>query len=382
MEKKIDYYELLQVSRDASGEEIKRSYRSLAMQFHPDRNQNNPEAEAKFKEISEAYEVLKDEQKRSAYDRYGHSAFAQGGAGGFGGGFDFGDGLGEMFNSIFRDFMGGGAAGGGTSNGNYGGASRNNRGSDLRYDIEISLEEAYTGTSQEIDIKVPATCDECEGTGVEKGSKKETCPDCGGSGKIRMRQMFMIVETVCPKCQGYGEIITNPCKKCKGNGRVNKSKTLKISIPAGVDNGNRIRLAGEGEAGIRGGENGDLYIVTHIKEHSFFLREGANLYAELPIPVSTAILGGEIKIPTIDGAGYSMTIPKGVQNGEQIRIKQLGMSTLRGKDNGDLYISLNIEIPTKLSKRQEELIQEFALESEKNHPIVNKFWDKVKDLFN
>ncbi len=375
MGQKIDYYELLQVSRDASGDEIKRSYRSLAMQYHPDRNQGNPEAEAKFKEVSEAYEILKDEQKRAAYDRFGHDAFSQGGGAGFGGGFDFGDGLGEMFNNIFRDFMGAGSPGGG------GGASRNNRGSDLRYDVEITLEEAFAGVSKEIDIKVPATCDECDGSGVAEGSSKHTCPDCEGTGKIRMRQMFMVVESVCPRCQGYGEIIDKPCKKCKGAGRVNKAKTLKVNIPAGVDDGNRIRLTGEGEAGIRGGVSGDLYVVTHIKEHKFFLRDGANLYGDIPIPVTTAILGGDIKIPTIDGAGYTMTIPKGIQNGEQIRIKQLGMPMLRTQGSGDLFVRINIEIPTKLSKKQEEIIREFEKESEKNHPAVSKFWDKVKELF-
>ncbi len=374
MENKLDYYEVLQVSRTASGDEIKRSYRSLAMQYHPDRNQGNPDAEAKFKEVSEAYEVLKDEQKRAAYDRFGHDAFSQNGGGGFGGGFDFGDGLGEMFNNIFRDFMGGGTS--------SGGPSRNNRGSDLRYDIEISLEEAFSGISKEIDVKVPATCEDCHGTGIEEGSHKETCPDCGGSGKIRMRQMFMVVESVCPKCQGYGEIISNPCKKCKGTGRTNKAKTLKVDIPAGIDDGNRIRLTGEGEAGIRGGGNGDLYIVTHITDHKFFARDGINLYGDIPIPVTTAILGGDIKIPTLDGVGYTMTVPKGTQHGEQIRIKGLGMPSIRSKDSGDLYVRINVEIPTKLNKKQEELMQEFAKESEKNHPIVSGFWEKIKDLFN
>ncbi len=375
MEQKICYYELLEVARDASGDEIKRSYRSLAMKYHPDKNQGDAAAEAKFKEISEAYEVLKDEQKRAAYDRFGHNAFNQGGGGAGFGGFEFGDGLGEMFNNIFRDFMGAGTAGGG-------GASRNNRGSDLRYDIEISLEDAYKGVSKEIDIKVPATCEDCDGTGVEEGSNKETCPDCAGTGKIRMRQMFMVVESVCPRCQGYGEIISNPCKKCKGAGRVNKAKTLKVNIPAGVDDGNRIRLSGEGEVGIRGGTSGDLYVVTHITEHPFFVREGGNLFGDIPIPVATAILGGDVKIPTIDGAGYTMTIPKGTQHGEQIRIKELGMPMLRHKGYGDLYVRINIEIPTKLNKKQEQLIKEFSEESEKNHPLVAGFWDKVKDLFN
>ena len=372
MGNKIDYYELLEVTRDADGEEIKRSYRSLAMKYHPDRNQGNLEAEAKFKEVCEAYEILKDDQKRAAYDKYGHSAFSQGGGGAGFGGFGGMD-LGEMFSDLFRDFMGGNA--GGNSH------HHNNQGSDLRYDLQITLEEAFSGINKEIEIVSPRKCEDCDGSGMGEDSKHATCNECGGNGKIRVRQMFMIIESVCPRCRGRGETISNPCKKCKGEGRSNQKRTLKVDIPAGVDIGNRIRLAGEGEAGIRGAINGDLYIVIHIKEHKFFSRDRANVFGDIPIPMTTAAIGGEVKIPTLDGQGYVMKIPKGTQHGEQIRIKQLGMPALRGGTCGDMYVRINIEIPTKLSKKQEELLREFENESAKNHPGVAGFWDKLKDLF-
>lgn len=374
-----DYYELLGLQKGASDIEIKKAYRTLAMKYHPDRNPGNAEAELKFKEVTEAYEVLKDSQKRAAYDRYGHAAFAQGagaGAGGFGGfNFDFGSGSGAGFGSIFEDifseFMGGGRR------------SRQQegvRGADIRYDLEITLEEAYKGLTKEIEIQTAVKCEDCHGTGAAEGSKAETCDTCHGTGRVRRQAGFFIEERTCPTCNGTGKVIKNPCKKCGGTGKISQKKVLEVTIPAGIDSGNRMRLAGQGEAGMNGGPNGDLYIFVHIKPHPIFKRDAANLYCTVPLSMTTAALGGEIDIPCIDGSSEKVKIDEGTQSGTEVRLRKKGMTMLQSKSVGDLFVRFTVETPTKLTDKQKELLKQFAEESKESSPQSTGFFEKLREL--
>lgn len=377
-----DYYELLEVNKTAGAEEIKKSYRRLAMKYHPDRNPGDKEAESKFKEINEAYEVLKDEQKRAAYDRYGHQAFA-GGMGGAGGnpfgGFEFNFGSGgfsDVFSEIFSDFMGGGRR---QANPNAA-----ERGADLRYNLEISLDEAFSGVEKEIKIPTTKVCEDCHGHGTKDGKPADICPDCHGSGKIHRQQGgFFIVETTCPKCRGTGRLIKDKCKTCGGEGYVAQEKTLKIKIPAGVEDETRMRISGEGEAGLRGGPNGDLYVFISVKKHKLYSREGGNLYASVPISMTCAALGGKIEIPSIDGEKIELNIEPGTQNDQVAKIKGQGMTMLRSTRRGDLFVKLRVETPVNLSARQKELLEEFRSISKDDtcQPEAKSFFDKIKDLF-
>ena len=374
-----DYYELLGLQKGATDVEIKKAYRTLAMKYHPDRNPGNAEAELKFKEVTEAYEVLKDSQKRAAYDRYGHAAFAQGagaGAGGFGGfNFDFGGGSGAGFGSIFEDifseFMGGARR------------SRQQegvRGADIRYDLEITLEEAYKGLTKEIEIQTAVKCEDCHGTGAAEGSKAETCDTCYGTGRVRRQAGFFIEERTCPTCNGTGKVIKNPCKKCGGTGKVSQKKVLEVTIPAGIDSENRMRLAGQGEAGMNGGPNGDLYIFVHIKPHPIFKRDAANLYCTVPLSMTTAALGGEIDIPCIDGSSEKVKIDEGTQSGTEVRLRKKGMTMLQSKSVGDLFVRFTVETPTKLTDKQKELLKQFAEESKESSPQSTGFFEKLREL--
>ena len=375
---KQDYYELLGVGKDADDAALKKAFRKQAMQFHPDRNPGNAEAEKKFKEIGEAYEVLKDAEKRAAYDRYGHAAFEHGMGGGNragagGAGFDFSD----VFEEFFGDFMGGG--GGRRRRGPAGGAGRGN---DLRFNMEISLEDAYNGKSDQIKVPTSVSCEPCEGQGTEPGSKPEVCDTCGGAGKVRASQGFFMVERTCPKCHGSGSLILNPCRTCSGAGRVRKEKTLQVKIPKGVEEGTRIRLAGEGEAGSRGGPSGDLYIFLTIKPHALFKRDGDMLYCQVPIPMATATLGGDIEVPTIEGKRARIKVPEGTQSGRQFRLRGKGMPELNGGFVGDMIIETIVETPVNLTKKQRELLAEFAAESGDDvSPRSEGFFTKVKDLW-
>jgi molecular chaperone DnaJ len=379
---KQDYYELLGVSQSAKAEEIKKAYRKLAMKYHPDKNQGDKTAEKKFKEITEAYEILKDDQKRAAYDRMGHAAFESGGGGTEGfyhtEGFDFSTtGFGNIFDDMFGEFMKGGGQQGRPTQAAL-------RGADLRYNMEITLEDAFTGLKKNIRISTNTTCQTCHGSGAAKDTKPETCPTCHGQGKVHARQGFFTIERTCSQCHGLGQIIKNPCKACQGSGRVRKEKTLSVTIPAGIEEGARIRLANEGEAGLRGGAPGDLYIFLHIKPHKLFHRDGSNIYCQVPISMSTATLGGEIEVPTIDAHKARVTIPEGTQSGKQFRLKSKGMSVLRSSLRGDMYIQTQVETPTNLTKRQKELLTEFASLEKKAHssPLSEGFFSKIKDLWN
>jgi len=378
---KQDYYELLGVPRSATADEMKKAYRKLAMKHHPDKNPGDKAAEQKFKEISEAYDVLKDEQKRAAYDRMGHAAFEGGmrggpGAGGFHpGGFDFeASGFGNVFDEMFSEFMGGRTRQ----------AEASSRGADLRYNMEITLEDAFKGLKKNIKIPTNVSCEVCQGLGSAKGTKPETCPTCHGQGKIRARQGFFTIERTCSHCHGLGQIIKDPCKTCQGSGRVRKEKTLSVNIPSGIEEGARIRLTGEGEAGLRGGAPGDLYIFLHVKPHKLFHRDGTNIYCQVPISMTTATLGGEIEVPTIDAHKALVKIPEGTQSSKQFRIKGKGMSILRSSSRGDMYIQTLVETPVNLSKRQKELLEEFASLEKKSHssPLSEGFFAKIKDLWN
>lgn len=378
---KRDYYEILGVARGASQDEIKKAYRKLAMQYHPDRNPGNKEAEAKFKEATEAYEVLKDDQKKAAYDQFGHDAFAQGGGGrgGFGGGqgfdgFDFND-IFSNFSDIFGDF------GGNQRQGKKRSAAQ--RGSDIRYNLEVTLEEAFSGVTKNISFTIAAVCGSCKGSGAEGNDKPVECPNCKGSGKVRAQQGFFIVERTCGSCSGTGQVIKNPCKTCRGEGRVNKEKTLAVKIPAGVEEGSRIRLSGEGEAGTRGGPAGDLYVFIAVKKHKFFTRKNDDLYFEVPLKFTTAALGGAIEVPTIDGEKAVLKIPQGTQSANQFRMKSKGMSVLNsGGRRGDMYVKVNIETPTNLSVEEKNLLQKLdELMSKKSPNPTESFFKKVSDLF-
>ncbi len=372
-----NYYEILGVSKSASQDELKKSYRKLAMQYHPDKNAGNKEAEEKFKEISHAYDILSDEQKRAAYDRYGHEAFNQGGMGGASGGagaggFDFSSGFADIFEDLFG--MGGGRRGGGESQSTA-------RGADLRYNLSISLEEAFTGKSETIKITTAASCDTCSGSGGANGSKPVSCITCNGSGRVRATQGFFTVERTCSSCGGMGKIIKDPCKTCAGSGRVRKEKTLSVNIPAGVEEGTRIRLSGEGEVGVRGGPTGDLYIFVSVKNHGLFARDGADIHCNIPIKMTTAALGGSIEVPTIDGTRIKVTIPEGTQHGHQMRLRGKGMSILRAGSRGDMYIHTLVETPVRLSKKQKELLKEFDKGGDNVSPQSESFFDKVKDFW-
>ncbi|MFZ4124946.1 MAG: molecular chaperone DnaJ [Rickettsiales bacterium] len=382
-----DYYSLLGVAKGASDEEIKKSYRKLAMQYHPDRNQGNAEAEKKFKAINEAYDVLKDEQKRAAYDRFGHDAFTQGGgnaAGAGAGGFDFSGSFSDIFEDLFGDFTGRrGGAGGGRQGGAGGQASGAARGADLRYNLDVTLEDAFKGKQQTIKVTTSDSCGDCSGSGAAKGSQPETCSVCGGRGAVRMQQGFFTIERSCANCQGTGKVIKTPCKTCAGSGRVRKEKSLSVTIPAGVEEGTRIRLAGEGEAGFRGGPAGDLYIFLTINPHKLFRREGANIYCRVPLKMTTATLGGHIEVPTIDGGRVKVSVPAGTQSNHQFRLKGKGMSVLRSEAKGDMYVEVQVETPVNISKRQRELLEEFdqAGGKQSTSPESDGFFTKVKEFW-
>ncbi len=374
----MDFYERLEVTRDADGAVLKTAYRKLAMKYHPDKNPGCKDSENRFKSLNEAYDVLKDPQKRAAYDRYGHEAFvnaASGGGGGQGGGFGGGgfSDIGDIFETIFGQGFGGGQGGG---------RQQQRRGADLRYDMEITLEEAFHGKSETINVEVSAACEPCAGTGAEPGTGVETCTTCAGHGKVRAQQGFFMVERVCPACHGAGQKIKSPCRSCRGEGRVDKAKALKVDIPAGVDEGTRIRLTGEGEAGARGAPAGDLYIFLHVGRHAIFEREGTNLFARVPVSFTTAALGGSIEVPGIDGQRTKITIPSGIQSGRQLRQRGVGMPVLNGRGRGDLVIQVDVETPTKLSARQKELLEEFrSTETGEECPQSEGFFSKIKDLW-
>lgn len=373
---KRDFYEVLGVSRGADEGALKSAYRKLAMQYHPDRNPGNAEAEQKFKEISEAYDALKDPQKRAAYDRFGHAAFENGGGrrgpGGFGP--EFTSSMSDIFEDIFGDFMGG-ARGGGR------GQSRL-RGSDLRYNLEISLEEAYSGRIVEIDVPTLVACDTCESTGAKPGTGMSTCRHCSGYGKVRAAQGFFTIERTCPVCQGRGQMLDQPCTDCGGEGRRQQSRKLSVDVPKGIEDGTRIRLANEGEAGLRGGPPGDLYIFVSVRPHDLFQRDGADLYARVPIAMTTAALGGEFEVPTLDSTRARVKVAPGTQPGQRVRLKAKGMPVLRSRDVGDLYVQLDVETPQNLTKRQRELLEEFEKASTReNSPTSGGFFDKLKSLF-
>lgn len=374
-----DYYELLGVSRTAKPEDIKKAYRKLAMECHPDRNPGDKAAEQRFKDISHAYDVLKDDQKRAAYDRYGAAAFENGGGGpGRGpGGFDFnfGAGFADIFEEMFGA-MGGGAAAGARR-------QQQARGADLRYNLEISLEEAYAGTEARIRVPTSVACESCHGSGAAAGSKPVTCPTCQGRGRLRAQQGFFTVERTCPGCQGAGKVIENPCRACSGQGRVRREKTLQVKIPAGVEDGTRIRLAGEGEAGMRGSPAGDLYVFLAIRPHEIFQRDGANVFCRVPIPMTTAALGGAIEVPTLEGTRARINIPAGTQSGHQFRLRAKGMSVVRSSVRGDMYVQAVIETPMNLTAKQRDLLKEFekAGGSKPTSPESDGFFARVKELW-
>ncbi len=363
-----DYYELLEIERTADDKTIKSSYRRIAMECHPDRNPGCKVSEERFKSVSEAYDVLKDPQKRAAYDRFGKAAFQQGGHGG-GQGFE---GFSDIFESVFGEFMGG----------QRGGAQGARRGADLRYDLEIGLEDAYHGKPVEIAIDVAAACDTCAGSGSKPGTSASTCPTCRGHGQVQMRQGFFTVQRVCPTCHGAGKVIADPCDACRGEGRVDKEKKLDVRIPPGVDEGTRIRVAGEGEAGARGAPPGDLYIFLHVARHDVFEREGTTLFARVPVSITTAALGGAIEVPGLDKQVHDIRIPPGIQSGRQIKQRGAGMPVLNGRGHGDLVVQIDVETPTKLSARQKELLEEFrALETGEESPAASGVFAKLKGMF-
>ncbi|MBO9604014.1 MAG: molecular chaperone DnaJ [Novosphingobium sp.] len=377
MSTQIDYYELLEVERTADDKTIKTSFRRLAMQYHPDRNPGDHEAEARFKAINEAYDCLKDPQKRAAYDRFGHAAFQNGGpgAGGFGGGFggaqDFGD-IGDIFETIFGNAFGAGGA-----------RQRPRRGADMRYDMQISLEEAFHGKHSEIEVEVSVPCEPCNGSGAEDGTGRRTCNLCGGRGKVRAQQGLFVIERPCPTCHGSGQVIENPCRNCRGEGRVDELQKLEVTIPPGVDNGTRIRLTGKGEAGPHGAPPGDLYIFIHVKQHPVFEREGTDLFTRMPISFTSAALGGKVEIPGLDGEVSTIEIPAGIQSGKQLRKRGAGMPVLQGRGRGDLVVEIAVETPTRLSARQKELLREFQeTETGEECPESAGFFAKLKHAWN
>jgi len=369
------YYESLEVERTTDDAGLKSAFRKLAMKWHPDKNQGDPSAEAKFKEIAEAYEVLKDGDKRAAYDRYGHAAFEQGNGGG--GGAGFGTGFASSFSDIFEDLFG--MAG---QRGGRGGGSGRERGADLRYNMEITLEEAFAGKTAQIEIPVAVTCEVCSGTGAKPGTKPKTCSTCGGQGRVRQAQGFFTLERTCPTCQGRGQMIEDACKACEGAGRVERERTLSVNIPQGVEDGTRIRLSNEGEAGTRGGPAGDLYIFLSLASHDFFQRDGADLHCRVPISMVTAALGGEFEVPTIEGGRTKVKVPSGTQSARRFRVASKGMPVLRSRQMGDMYVQVVVETPQNLTKKQQELLAEFdKLSSGATQPEAAGFFTKVKDFF-
>ena len=376
MSSELDYYQLLEVERTADAGVIKSAYRKLAMKYHPDKTGGCSDGEARFKAVSEAYECLKDPQKRAAYDRYGHAAYTNAQNGGGGGGFNgrgaggFSD-LGDIFETIFGQNGFGG-----------GGRQSQRRGADLRYDMEISLNEAYHGKKTEIEIEVSAPCDSCDGSGAQSGTGVKPCTTCHGHGQVRAQQGFFVVERTCPGCNGAGQIIESPCRSCRGEGRVDRPKTLSVNIPAGVDDGTRIRLSGEGEAGARGAPSGDLYIFLHVKRHSIFERDGTTLFCRCPVSITTAALGGSIEVPGLDGQRHEIKIPSGIQSGKQIRQRGAGMPVLNGRGQGDLVVQVDVETPTRLTARQRELLEEFrATETGDECPQSTGFFSKLKEIW-
>jgi molecular chaperone DnaJ len=368
---KRDYYESLGVSRNATAAELKSAYRKLAMQTHPDRNPGDKVAEQRFKEINEAYEVLKDGHKRAAYDQFGHAAFEGGmGPGGRAGNFDFGS-FADVFDDLFGDFMGGGRRRGAQS-----------RGADLRYNLEITLEEAFAGKQAQIRVPTTVRCEVCSATGSAKGAPPGVCPSCRGAGRVRAQQGFFTIERTCPTCSGTGRVITDPCESCGGSGRVHREKTLSVTIPQGVEDGTRIRLTGEGEAGTRGGTTGDLYIFVSVAPHRMFKRDGSSLHCRVPIPVTTAALGGQIEVPTIDGKRARLQIPEGTQTGHRFRLRSKGMTELHGRARGDRFCEIVVETPVNLTRRQQELLREFEQAGNgSTHPESEGFFAKVKELW-
>ncbi|MGD9843984.1 MAG: molecular chaperone DnaJ [Variibacter sp.] len=367
------YYETLEVARTASESELKTSFRKLAMKWHPDRNPGDKNCEIKFKEINEAYDVLKDGQKRAAYDRFGHAAFEQGMGGGGGNGFgaDFATTFADIFEGVF-----------GMSGGRGRSASGRERGADLRYNLEITLEEAFAGKTAEVRIPTAVTCEVCSGSGARAGTRPKACVTCGGSGRLRHAQGFFTLERTCPSCHGRGQVIDDPCTSCGGAGRTTRERTLSVNIPPGVEDGTRIRLAGEGEAGLRGGPAGDLYIFLSLETHEFFQRDGADLYCRVPISMVTATLGGGFDVPTVDGGKTRVKVPEGAQSGRRFRLSAKGMPVLRTKQRGDMYVQIVVETPQNLSKKQRELLTEFdKLSSKETHPESAGFFAKVKDFF-
>jgi len=374
---KRDYYEVLGVARNADEKEIKSAFRRLAKDCHPDRNQGDDTAEHRFKEINEAYEVLKDPQKRAAFDQYGHAAFEGAGFGG-GQGFeaDFGTSMSDIFDDLFGEFMGGQRRGGGR------GRSSRQRGDDLRHSLEITLAEAFAGKQVQIRIPTSVSCETCSGTGAKPGTKPAACTSCGGLGKVRASQGFFTIERTCPTCMGRGEVIGDPCGSCNGAGRVTRERTLSVNIPAGVEDGTRIRLAGEGEAGVRGGPPGDLYIFLSIRQHDFFQRDGADIFCRVPISMTAAALGGQIEVPTVGGGRSRVKIPEGTETGKQFRLRGKGMPVLRSAVTGDMYIQVEVETPKNLNKRQKDLLREFEkASSDRTSPESAGFFAKVKAFF-
>ncbi|MGI8481534.1 MAG: molecular chaperone DnaJ [Chthoniobacterales bacterium] len=377
MNKKRDYYEVIGVSREAGDEEIKRAYRKLAVKFHPDKNPDDSRAEEKFKELGEAYDVLISPDKRAAYNRYGHAAFAQGtgpGRGGFHDPFD-----------IFREVFGGGNAGGIFETFFGGGQATDRegrqRGSDLRYDMQITLEEAAFGAEKEIEVRKLDTCEKCGGSGAEGGSRAVNCPTCGGRGQVISSRGFFQVSQTCPRCRGVGQVIEKPCRVCEGEGRVEKTSRIKLKIPAGISDGSRLRTSGNGEAGIRGGSPGDLYVVVHVKEHEIFQREDDNLFCELPVSFTVAALGGEIAVPTLEGKA-NLKVPAGTQSGQMFKLRGKGVTSVNGRERGDLLARLLVEVPTRLNGEQRSKLEEFAeLCGEENSPLHKSFFDRAKEFF-
>ena len=365
------YYEVLGVARTCSGDELKGAYRKLAKELHPDRNPGDKTCEHKFKELSEAYEILKDGDKRAAYDRFGHAAFESGHGGGRqAAGFDFAASFTDVFDDLFGEFMGGRGRG-----------RRSNRGADLRYDMQISLEEAFKGRATEIRVPSAVACELCGGTGAEAGTKPETCPTCSGHGKVRAQQGFFTIERTCPKCRGNGRFVRNPCKQCAGAGHIQKERALQVDIPPGVEEGTRIRLSGEGHAGSSGGPPGDLYIFLSVAQHAIFQRDGHDLYCRAPISLITAALGGAIEVPVLSGGAAKITVPEGTQTGHQFKLRGRGMPVLRGSGvAGDLYVEVRVETPVKLSKKQKEILRGFSEDAAGTQPECEGFLAKVKEF--
>lgn len=371
-----DFYKLLGVSKEAKIEEIKKAYRKLALQYHPDKNPGNKDAEKKFKEVTAAYEVLSDPQKRAAYDQMGHAAFQQGGGQeGFSEGFPFGRGFSSIFEDLFGEFMGDGGGGSRRSE------ARSERGEDVRFQLSISLEEAFRGVETKVEFPATISCSACQGTGAEPGTKPTQCNTCKGHGVVRSQRGFMVIEQTCPQCHGQGTFIEHPCKTCKRSGRVKDKRSLSIKIPAGIEGGAQIRVSEKGEAGIRGGPPGDLYIQILVKDHTIFRREGADVYCDFPIPFTTAALGGAIEVPSIDGGRVTLEIPEGTQPGHQFTVKGKGMTRLRSSQRGNLYVRVNVDVPINMTKTQRELLEKFQVEAENEPPKSKGFFSKLKEFW-